>query len=147
MVSVPGVDRPRIEGTPDGRRVVVDRVVAAPPDDVWTLLTDTERWPEWGPSVSDVRSEDRFVTEGTTGRVQVVRGPWVPFAVDTCADYRWTWSVARIPATGHRVEPVEEGTRVAFEIPVVAAGYALVCRWALDRIQRIAESESESESG
>jgi len=133
---------PRTERTPDGRRLVADRVVDADPETVWTLLTDTERWPDWGPSVSDVRSSDRIIEAGTTGTVRVAGGPWVPFEVDTCEDYRWTWRVARIPATGHRVEPAAGGgTRVVFEIPLLAAGYAVVCARALDRIAELAERD------
>jgi uncharacterized protein YndB with AHSA1/START domain len=135
MVSLPSIER-----TPDGRRVVVDREVAAEPEVVWEVLTDTRRWPEWGPSVSDVRSERRVIRAGTTGEVQVAGGPWLPFEVRTCERYRWTWRVARIPATGHRAEPTDGGTRVAFEVPLAAAGYAVVCERALGRIQRLVET-------
>jgi uncharacterized protein YndB with AHSA1/START domain len=136
---------PRIERTPDGRRLVVDRVVGADADAVWTVLTDTEQWPEWGPSVTAVRSRDRYIEAGSSGEVQVAGGPWVPFEVDTCADYRWTWRVARIPATGHAVTPLgEDRSRVAFEIPLLAGGYAVVCRRALDGIAALAEGDELS---
>ncbi|MFB6173493.1 MAG: SRPBCC family protein [Halobacteriales archaeon] len=131
MVSLPHVER-----TPDGRRLVVDRVVAADADTVWDLLTDTEQWPDWGPSVTAVRSRDRYIEAGSTGELQVASGPWVPFEVETYADYRWTWRVARIPATGHAVTPLDGSRcRVAFEIPLLAGGYAVVCERALDRIE------------
>lgn len=54
---------------------------------------------------------------------------------------RWRWRVARVPATGHRVEPGTAGRdgaapgrecRVGFELSPLAAGYAVVCRRALD---------------
>ena len=129
---------PSVERTPDGRRVVVSRALAADRDAVWDLLRDTERWSEWGPSVSDVRSSERVIEAGTSGKVQIAGGPWVPFEVTSCADYRWTWDVARIPATGHRVDTAPEGCRVVFEIPLVAAGYAVVCERALSHIERLA---------
>jgi uncharacterized protein YndB with AHSA1/START domain len=136
---------PRIERTPDGRRLVVDRVVGADAETVWTVLTDTEQWPEWGPSVTAVRSRDRYVEAGSRGEVQVAGGPWVPFEVETCADYRWTWRVAQIPATGHAVTPLgDDRSRVAFEIPLLAGGYAVVCRRALDRIASVAERDELS---
>lgn len=135
---------PRVERTPDGRRFVVDRVVDADAQAVWTVLTDTERWPEWGPSVSAVRTADRFVEPGTTGEVQVAGGPWLPFEIDTCDDYRWTWRVARLPATGHTVTPLgTHRARVAFELPLLAGGYALVCDRALDRIASLVERPSD----
>ncbi|WP_135363206.1 SRPBCC family protein [Halosimplex halophilum] len=136
---------PRIERTPDGRRLVVDRVVGADAGAAWTVLTDTERWPEWGPSVTAVRSRDRYIEPGSRGEVQVAGGPWVPFEVETCADYRWTWRVAKIPATGHAVTPLgDDRSRVAFEIPLLAGGYAVVCRRALDRIASLAERDELS---
>ncbi|QPV62739.1 SRPBCC family protein [Halosimplex litoreum] len=136
---------PQIERTPDGRRLVVDRVVAADADAVWTVLTDTEQWPEWGPSVSAVRSRDRYIEPGSRGEVQVAGGPWIPFEVETCGDYRWTWRVAEIPATGHAVTPLgDDRSRAAFEIPLLAGGYAIVCHRALDRIATIAESDELS---
>jgi len=133
---------PSVERTPDGRRLVVDRFVGADPDVVWDLLCETDRWPEWGPSVSDVRSSDRRIEAGTTGEVQVAGGPWVPFEITSCEDYRWTWRVAKIPATGHRVDAAPGGCRVVFEIPLVAAGYAVVCERALRRIERLAAGDS-----
>jgi len=139
MVALPHVER-----TPDGRRLVVDRVVDADAEAVWTVLTDTACWPEWGPSVSAVRSDDRYVESGTAGEIQVAGGPWVSFEVDACSDYRWTWRVAEIPATGHSVTQLGDGrSRVAFEIPLLASGYAVVCRRALDDIERVAERGDE----
>lgn len=120
--------------TPDGRRLEVSRYVAAAPERAWEVLTDTHRWPEWGPSVRAVECEKRYVEEGTSGRVRTPLGVWVPFTVDTCRDRRWTWRVAGVPATGHRVESATGGCRVVFELPVLGAGYAPVCELALRRI-------------
>lgn len=125
--------------TPDGRRVEVSRVVAAATDVVWDVFTAPARWPEWGPSVSAVDCAADRIRTGTTGRVRVA-GLWVPFEVDDCDDesYRWTWRVATVPATGHRVDPISENRcRAVFEIPPLAAGYAVVCDRALGRIERL----------
>lgn len=126
--------------TPDGRRLEVSRIVDAPADTVWGIFTDPEQWPEWGPSVAAVDCADDRIRPGTTGRVRVA-GVWIPFEVDEYDDenYRWTWRVAKIPATGHRIDPVGESRcRVVFEIPPLAAGYAVVCKRALRRIERLA---------
>lgn len=126
--------------TPDGRRLEVSRVVDADADTVWEIFTDPERWSQWGPSVAAVDCTDDRIRPGTTGRVRVA-GLWIPFEVDTCDDeaYRWTWHVAKIPATGHRVDPVGENRcRAVFEIPPLAGGYAIVCERALRRIERLA---------
>jgi hypothetical protein len=131
----------RLARTPDGRRLEVTRRIDADPDRVWTVMVDTELWPRWGPSVTDVECTDRFVREGSTGRVRTPVGLWLPFAVRTCADRRWTWDVARVPATGHRVEEAGSGALAAFELPPLAAGYAPVCRRALRRIGELAEGK------
>lgn len=142
--------------TPDGTRLELARTVDAPADVLWDLLRDTTRWPEWGPSVRAVDCDVRYVEAGTTGRVQLATPgtPWARFEVTACAEYRWTWSVSpplsdamrnvfdpgpTVPATGHRVEPLgEERCRVVFEIPPLAAGYAVVCRRALATLEELA---------
>lgn len=128
----------RLANTPDGRRLEVCRRIDAAPDRVWAVFTDTTRWPEWGPSVTAVECSDRFVREGSTGRVRTPLGVWLPFTVRSCTVRRWTWDVACVPATGHRVEPLGTGSLAAFEIPLLAAAYAPVCRRALERIAVLA---------
>ena len=130
--------RTRVERTPDGRRLVVSRTVSVPAHVAWTVLVSVDDWPEWGPSVSAVRGVDGRIEPGSDGEVRVA-GVWVPFTVETCADYRWTWRVAGIPATGHRVNAVGvDRCEVAFEVPLAATPYAAVCAVALRRIDRLA---------
>lgn len=132
------MSRVRIESTPDGRRVVASRVVDAPVERTWAILRDTELWPAWGPSVSAVDCPDRFVRRGSTGRVRA-GGVWIPFRVTDCADRRWRWAVAGVPATGHAACALPGGrSRVAIEVPLAAAPYAAVCAVAVDRIARLA---------
>ncbi len=110
----------------------------ASPRAAWNLLVDTERWPEWGPSVRAVECDDRRVHAGSRGRVRVPGGFWVPFRVTGFEDgRRWSWDVARLPATGHRVTPAAGGCRVVFEVPPLAAGYVPVCRRALANVARL----------
>lgn len=138
-----------IERTPDGRRLLVSRSIDAPADIAWSILTDTERWPEWGPSIAAVDCPDRFIQDGSRGHVETVcpgalfsglsnSGLRVPFRVTSCADHRWAWHVAGVPATGHRVESQGENCRAAFEIPLPAAAYSPVCRRALVSVARLA---------
>ncbi|MBX0293970.1 SRPBCC family protein [Haloarcula nitratireducens] len=134
-----------LTSTPDGRRLVVRRVVDAPVEAVWEALTDTERWPEWGPSITAVDCDDRHVRAGTTGRVRVVGGLWLPFEIETCENYRWTWTVARVPATGHFVDPHQDGSVVGFELPVLAAGYVPVCARACARLADVAKTARNGE--
>lgn len=108
--------------------------------DAWDLLVDTERWPEWGPSVTEVDCPLGEIRQGTEGRLRLPGGVWVPFAVTHLQPRRrWAWRVFGLPATGHRVDPLDDGCRVAFEVPPLAAGYVPVCRRALDRIADLLE--------
>ncbi|MFW5791551.1 MAG: SRPBCC family protein [Desulfohalobiaceae bacterium] len=109
---------------------------------VWTMLTDTRMWPGWGPSITDVDCPTRFIHSGSRGRVRTLMGAWLPFEITTVHEGRfWSWKVAGVPATGHRVTPSREsnGCRVEFEIPVWAFPYVLVCKVAALRIKRLAE--------
>lgn len=117
--------------------------VRAPAAAAWELFVDTRRWPEWGPSVARVECSDRRIGEESHGRVQTVFGLWLPFQVtEFHAGHYWRWQVAGIPATGHRVEAFgPDRCRVVFEVPVVAAPYLVVCRWAAQRIKNILERE------
>jgi hypothetical protein len=136
----------RLARTPDGRRLELSRVVDAPAATVWSLFTDTAVWPDWGPSITAVdldHADGTRIDAGTTGRVRVA-GVWLPFSITTCADYRWTWSVARIPATGHRVDPLDaDQCRAVFEVSPLAVGYAPVCRVALRRLDRLAREVTD----
>jgi hypothetical protein len=138
---------PRLARTPDGRRLEVAREANARAAAAWDLLTDTRRWPEWGPSVGAVDCSERYIRMGSRGRVRVASA-WLPFEVrsftspgeETGRPGRWTWRVAGVPATSHRVEPLGEGRcRIVFEVPPLAAPYTLVCDRALDTLVRLAE--------
>jgi hypothetical protein len=104
-------------------------------------MTDTKTWPQWGPSVKEVECEDQFIRQGTEGRVKTVGGFWLPFIITRYEEgHFWSWKVAGIPATGHRIEPHEDGLcKLTFEIPLLAAPYAYICKIALERIAGILE--------
>ncbi len=115
----------------------VAQVMSAPPAAAWRVLTLLDLWPRWGPTVTAAELDDggRQLTAGVRGRVRTPVGVWLPFEVTELEPgHRWRWRVAGVPATGHRVEPHAEGCRVVFEVPAVAAPYAVVCRVALGRI-------------
>lgn len=131
----------------EGTHWEVARDVDADPDHCWTLLTDPERWPEWGLSVGAVRCDDARIERGSRGEVRVA-GTWHPFTVETCDEVepgvrRWTWRVRGIRATGHRVEALPDGSsRVVFEVPYWAMAYVAICAAALRTIAKLAEREA-----
>ena len=119
----------------------VSRSFRRPCRQIWELLTDTNTWPQWGPSVKAVECVNRFIRQGTEGRVKTAGGIWLPFIITTYLEgLFWSWNVAGIPATGHRVEAQENGLcRLTFEVPLLAAPYVYICKIALDRINGILE--------
>ncbi len=118
----------RLERGPDSRHLAVSRDISATPSEVWTILTDTTYWPAWGPSVTGVDCPDRVIRAGSRGRIETAFGMPLPFEITSCEGFRWTWDVANVSATGHRVEALDAGSRVVFELPLLAAAYAPVCR-------------------
>jgi uncharacterized protein YndB with AHSA1/START domain len=126
--------------TGGGGRVAIEatRRMDASPATAWRALSEPALWPSWGPAVTDVECEDQQLRTGTTGRVRTPVGAWVPFTV-THVDpgHRWTWRVAGVPATGHRVEPGPDGCLIVFELPTWAFGYLPVCELALRRLERM----------
>ena len=131
----------RVDCTRRGLRFDVARDVSVTPDVAVETLRDTRTWPAWSPTITGVESEDRYVREGTRGRVRVA-GAWIPFRVTGFNGRRWTWTVSGIPATGHRVEGYagdDDRCRVVMEVPLLAAGYVPVCERALDRFATLVE--------
>lgn len=125
--------------------ISVSRVVPADPAAVWDLLVDTTRWVEWGPSVTGVDVPGGRIRARSTGRVRSPIGVWVPFRVTDFEEGRtWSWTVGGVRATTHSVEPVSDGCRVSFGVPALVAPYALVCREALRRIDRLARAATGS---
>lgn len=98
-----------------------------------------------------------MIAPGTRGTVRLVGGLSLPFEIETCSDGRWTWRVCGLRATGHRVEPAPidtgdggdtedvrpERCRAVFEIPVLAAPYAVVCLRALSHLDYLARENHE----
>ncbi|PSP55484.1 polyketide cyclase [Halobacteriales archaeon QS_1_67_19] len=132
----------RLGRTPDGRRIEVVDEIDAPAERLWELLIDTRRWPEWGPWVEDVTADHRRVRTGTTGAIETPIGVRIPFEITGCVTFRWTWEIADVPATGHRVEPLNAHSRVVFEVPLLGAGSAPLCARALRNLAECAEQEA-----
>jgi hypothetical protein len=118
-------------------------IINAPSKIVWEILTDTSYWTIWGPSVSSIRSKDRFIQSGTTGHVKVLGAIWLPFNItDFVPGKNWSWKVMNIHATGHRLESISTNQcRLFFEVPIIAFPYILICKIAIQRIKQIAENK------
>ena len=122
--------------TYENKRLVVSRVIEAPPRLVWQTITDTEQWPRWGPSVRAVRCRERFIRGGSRGQVLTLIGVWLPFTVLSFEDNSaWDWKIGSVQATSHRVIALGESRcRLSFGMPWWAPLYVLVCLLALRRV-------------
>ena len=125
------------------KKLWVHREIDAPATVLWRLLTDLDRWPEWGPSVRRAALHDDEFGRGATGRLSTVAGIDVRFEITDFAEgSSWGWKVAGIPATHHTVESLgAHRCRVGFGVPVLAAPYLAVCDVALRRLDAMASSE------
>ena len=114
--------------------------IDAPADRAWDLVASFEHWPSWGVSVSDVEAPEARVRPGLRGRVRTVVGLWLPFEItDVDPGRSWSWRVARIPATGHEVEPLgPDRCRVTFTVAWPVAPYRIVLRRSLRRLASLA---------
>ncbi|MDJ0497776.1 MAG: SRPBCC family protein [Acidimicrobiia bacterium] len=123
------------------RRITSAVEIAASADRIWPFVAEFERWPQWGLSVNQVDSDARQVGPGVTGRVRTPLGFWVPFTIgEVIPGSFWDWSVAGVPATGHRLEPRGASTRVEFTAPWVVAPYKLVMALSLRKLKRVVEA-------
>ena len=124
----------------------VTGTIEAPTAVAWRLLTDTDAWPHWGPSVRAVDTPASFIAAGMRGRVQTTPGPWLSFEITDWAEGTyWRWRVGGIPATGHRVTPsAPQRCEITFTIPTWAPIYVPVCRLALRRLAAIAAADAQS---
>ena len=125
----------------------VSRTIQAPAPIVWSLITDTATWPEWGPSVRQVCSPQRFIAQGSRGIIRSAVGLWVPFHVTHLEEgLRWDWEVMGLPGTSHIIRPLSSAScEVAFGIPALAIGYSVVCEAALRRIEQMAELRASAQ--
>ncbi|MFO7982024.1 MAG: SRPBCC family protein [Desulfuromonadales bacterium] len=125
-------------------KVETGRIINAPAEAVWRLITDTRQWPQWGPSVVAVECDSRYIGPESRGRVKTAIGVRLPFRVTRFEQgLFWAWTVAGVPATGHRLESLGPGrSRLIFEIPLIAAPYTIVCQMALGRIACLLQDDA-----
>lgn len=129
--------------------LTTSRQILAPAPLLWRLITDTRRWPEWGPSISEVRCSDRVITLGSTGHVIAPGARLIlPFTITELDPeaLHWSWQVAGLPATTHQVEPTgADACRVRFGLPSpLLFPYLAICQLALARLDQLASRESSS---
>jgi uncharacterized membrane protein len=107
--------------------------IQAPPDTVWAVWSDLERWPEWTASVSRVeRIDPGPLAIGLRARVHQPKFPpatWRVIALEEGRGFTWVSESpgARVTAS-HWIEPHAGGSRATSAI-TFAGPIALLVGW------------------
>jgi len=123
--------------------------ISAPPERVWEIVVDIERWPARIPTVDRVeRLEDGPLAVG--GRTRLAQ-PKLPEAIWTVTEltpgsaFTWTSSSPGVRITAsHVVEPSSEGSRLTLSVDL--AGWLAPAGWLMTRslTQQYVETEAAS---
>jgi hypothetical protein len=100
-------------------RISVD--IAAPPDVVWSVMADAERWHEWTPSVRSIRLLDGPpLRVGSRALIRQPKFPpamWKVTALDPGRGFTWKTGMPGMWVYAHHsVEPVEGGARATLRL-------------------------------
>jgi uncharacterized membrane protein len=125
------------------------RHIEAPPDQVWEVLFDVARWPEWTPTVDSVeRLDDGPVRVGSRARLRQPKLPRAEWEVTEVVDGRsFTWE-AKGPGMKtigrHEVESDGAGSVVRLSIEQTGPMGAVAALVWRGLTQRYIELEAES---
>jgi hypothetical protein len=99
---------------------VVD--IAAPADRVWQVMSDTEKWHEWTPSVTSVKMLGTPAPLAV-GRRALIRQPkfppalWKVTAIEPGTSFTWISVAPGFRVIGHhRVDPTAGGSRATLSL-------------------------------
>ena len=95
--------------------------IAAPPEVVWAVMADAERWHEWTPSVRSIRYLDpKPVRVGTRALIRQPRFPpavWTVTELNPGRNFVWTSGAPGMRVFGHHsVDPVPCGSRATLRL-------------------------------
>lgn len=123
--------------------------VAAPPERVWEVLTEVERWPERIPTVDSAeRLDDGPLRVGSRTRLQQPRLPeavWTVTDVDEGRSFTWESRSRGVAISAdHVVEP--HGTTTRLTLSVSLSGPLAPIGWLMTRglTRRYVETEAAS---
>ena len=123
--------------------------ISAPPERVWGILVDVERWPARIPTVDRVeRLDDGPLAVGAKTRLAQPRlpeGVWTVTELTSGTAFTWTSTSPGVRVTAsHVVEPSPDGSRLILAVDL--AGWLSPVGWLMTRslTQRYVETEAAS---
>ena len=95
--------------------------IQAPPERVWAVWSDVERWPEWTPTMVRIERLDRgLFGPGSRARVRQPKMPafvWTVTNLDEGRRFTWTTRSPGVVVTAHHaIEPLQGGSRATMSI-------------------------------
>jgi hypothetical protein len=122
--------------------------IAAPPDVVWAVMTDVERWPEWTPSIVRIeRHGSGPLAVGATATVEPRGRPastWTVTAVNEGRSFVWDTPAGpglRV-AAGHYIDRAEGGCRVTLAVE----GEGIIGKLMSPIIRRVSKANVDTEA-
>lgn len=120
--------------------IEVTTTIDATPGEVWAILMDVERWPEWTPTMKSVRRlQDGPLGLGATARISQPRLPAATWKVTSFEPlHQFAWEAALFGGQmvgGHRVEPEGSGTKLTLTLDR-RGGLLGVIGWMFDGTAR-----------
>jgi hypothetical protein len=122
--------------------------VAAPPDRVWMVMQDVERWHEWTASITSIQRLDSGPLR-VGSRAHVVQPKLRPARFEVTAleagrGFNWQMRAAGVMAVGkHWIEPTATGCRVTLGVVYGGPLGWLVARAYADLTRRYLTLEAE----
>ena len=109
--------------------------INAPPERVWAVMTDVEKWPEWTESMKSVkRLEEGPFGLGSTARLRIRRAPTGVFKVTQFTEGRsFTWenkSFGILGVASHVIEPDGAGSKVTLSV-TFSGPMATLFKWMI----------------
>ena len=123
-------------------------LIKAPPDVVWAIVEDVERWPEWTPTMESVeRLDDGEFDVGSSTYIKqpgLPRAQWVVTAMDRRRHFTWECRVLgmRMRAT-HQLSPRDSGTENTLRIEITGVVAILVWPLLFFTVKRALQQEND----
>ena len=122
---------PRVTADPSAKlfETVID--IAAPPQRVWDVTTDIERWPQWTASVKSVKRLDsgkfRVGSRAKIKQPKFLPAQWEVTELQDGRSFTWVTRSPGLKATGrHRVDAIAGGSRATLSVSYSGALSGLV---------------------